>query len=194
MWKKLMTGETAISCYAFISNSEWSVSLCAEIPSFPPVWSGWRSGVDFLPCNHFILAKSKENLTVWYLTPWLVHSITHMLTHAHTKKLCTLNEKKKGEVAHQVITKNTHSAISLLPDFQGTQRRGEWLEKLCWEDGGGATKKKKKTFSPRPKNLQCLRLMYRFCAHGNCFDKCWRPGLSQHFTTAVYADQLTEMF
>lgn len=40
----------------------------------------------------------------------------------------------KEEVAHQVITKNTHSAIRLLPDFK-EGRRGESLEKPHWGDG-----------------------------------------------------------
>lgn len=72
--------------------------------------------MNFLPCNHLILAKSRENLTVCYLTLWLVHSLNY--TH---RKMCTFVEGGKEEVAHQVIIKNTHSAISLLPDFQATQ-------------------------------------------------------------------------
>lgn len=38
--------------------------------------------------------------------------------------MCTFIEGEKAEVAHQVITKNTHSDISLLPDFSGNSEEG----------------------------------------------------------------------
>lgn len=36
MCVRALTEATAISCYAFITNSKWSFSLCREIPFFPP--------------------------------------------------------------------------------------------------------------------------------------------------------------
>lgn len=44
--------------------------------------------------------------------------------------MSTFIEGEKEEVAHQVITKNTHSAISFCQIFKELGRR-ESLEKLC---------------------------------------------------------------
>lgn len=95
---------------------------------FPPSDQVRRARWYVLPCNHLILAKSTVNLTVWYLTPWLVHSLNY--SHTHTHGMSTFIEGEKEEVAHQVITKNTHSAISFCQIFKELGRR-ESLEKLC---------------------------------------------------------------
>lgn len=66
-WKTIedrMIAETAISCSAFISNTEWSFPSALKSLPFPLSDQVRIARWYALPRNHLILAKSTENLTI----------------------------------------------------------------------------------------------------------------------------------
>lgn len=109
------------SGHAFLSNLEWLFFFFTALKSPPFPLSDQVRHMRWIcfPVNHLICAKSAENPTVWYLPLWLVHSLNYMSRHWRLRT----HWRGKEEVAHQVITENTHGAVGLLPDLQEISAR-----------------------------------------------------------------------
>lgn len=105
--------------------------------------------MNLLPCNHLILAKSRENLTVWYLTPWLVHSLNYTRTLAHThRKMCTFIEGEKRRGSPPSRYQEHTQCYQPFARFSGNSEEGRIVGKALlrrWRGAfiKGATLKKK---------------------------------------------------
>lgn len=133
-----------------------------------------------LPCNHLILAKSTENLTVWYLTPWLVHSLNYSHTHTRNEHIHWGGKRRGSPPSHY---QEHTQCYQLLPDFQGT-----WEERITgkallrsWRGAfiKGATLKRTVHLG---QETSVHKTKYRYCPHGKNVDQVFRHSTTAHTT------------